>query len=116
MAVIERLDEVLPIAVGAKIALKVALCPSVNVSGSCGPVTVKRPPVAIVFVIVKTAVPEFVRVRICLPLEPIATLPKLRFVVLAARFPDVAVHPDSVRPTNTIADSTRRMVEQAGTL
>jgi hypothetical protein len=62
--VIERLPEALPIAVGAKLVVKVALCPSAIVNGSDGPLTVKRPPDTTAWVIVKAAVSEFVRVRL----------------------------------------------------
>ena len=44
MLVIERLPVALPTAVGAKLVVKVALCPSANVKGRGGPLTVKRPP------------------------------------------------------------------------
>lgn len=98
MLVIERLPEALPIAVGAKLAVKVALCPSANINGSGGPLTVKCSPDATVWVIVKAAVPEFVRVRLLLSLEPIATFPKLRFVGVIPRFLG-ATHPDWIRAT-----------------
>jgi hypothetical protein len=78
--VIKRLPEALPKAEGANLAMNVVLCPAANVNGSGGAMTVKPPPDATALVIVKGAVPEFVRVRLCLPLEPIATFPKLRFV------------------------------------
>ena len=61
---IERFPETLPIAVGAKIVVKVALCPPANVNGSGGPSRVKPPPEAMVRMIVIAAVPEFVRVRL----------------------------------------------------
>ena len=62
--VIKRLPEALPMADGANLAMKVALCPSANVKGSGGPVTLKPPPDATALVIVKSAVPEFLSVRL----------------------------------------------------
>jgi hypothetical protein len=60
---IKRLPEASPTAEGAKLAVKVALCPSANVRGSGGPATVKARPVATALVIVRGAVPEFLKVR-----------------------------------------------------
>jgi hypothetical protein len=52
LVVIKRLPEALPIATGANLPVKVALCPSANVNGSDGPVTTKPPPDAIALVTV----------------------------------------------------------------
>jgi hypothetical protein len=64
LLVIERLPETLPIADGAKVIVKVALCPPANVNGSVGPLRVKTPPDAAIWLSVMALVPEFVRVRV----------------------------------------------------
>ena len=62
LMVIERLPEALPIADGAKVIVKVALCPPDNVKGSVGPLRVKPPPDAAICMSVMAPVPEFLRV------------------------------------------------------
>ena len=62
--VMERFAETLPIAVGEKLAVKLALCPGTNVNGSDGPLILKLPPDEVICVIVEAAVPEFVSVRL----------------------------------------------------
>ena len=64
LLVIERLPETLPISVGAKLVVKVALCPPANVNGSGGPLTIKPPPDETDWVSIMSAVPEFVRVKL----------------------------------------------------
>ena len=61
---IKRLPEALPMAEGANLAMKDALCPADNVNGRGGPETVKPPPDATALVIVEGAVPEFLNVRV----------------------------------------------------
>jgi len=78
--VIKRLPEASPIAGGANLAVKIALCPSANVNGSGGPVTVKPLPDTTALVTVMATGLEFMMVRLCLLLEPIATFPNLRIV------------------------------------
>jgi hypothetical protein len=95
--VIERLPEASPIVVGANLVMNVVVCPSANVNGSDGPLKVKPPPDATAWVIVMADVPEFVRVRLRLLLEPIPTFPKLRFLGLSVKFPTEETHPDCVR-------------------
>ena len=90
--------------------MKVVLCPPANVNGSGGPLTVKPPPDAVAWVTVMVSVPEFVRVRLCLPLEPIATFPKLRLLGLATRSPDDEAHPDRVRTANNAVASRKKKV------
>jgi hypothetical protein len=58
------LPETLPIADGAKVIVKIALCPPANVSGSVDPLRVKPPPDADICMSVMASVPEFVRVRL----------------------------------------------------
>ena len=111
LLVIERLPETLPVAVGAKLVMKVVLCPPANVNGSDGPLILKPPPNAEIWVTVVAAVPELVRVRLRLLLEPIATFPKLRLLGLATRSPDDDVaHPDSVRTANNAIGNSRSIV------
>ena len=62
--VIERLPETLPIADGAKLIVKVALCPPANVNGSGGPLRAKPPPDTTVLMSLRASVPEFVRDRV----------------------------------------------------
>ena len=110
LLVIERLPETLPVAVGAKLVMKVVLCPPANVNGSGGPFTVKPPPDAIVWETVMVSVPEFVRVRLCLLIEPTATFPKLRLLGFATRSPDDVAHPDRVRAANNAVASRKKIV------
>ena len=109
---IERVPETLPVAVGAKLVMKVVLCPPANVNGSGGPLTVNPPPDATVWVTVKVSVPEFVRARLCLLMEPIATFPKLRPLGLATRCPDDEAHPDSIRAANNAIGSNRKVTSK----
>jgi hypothetical protein len=109
LVVIERLPEASPIATGANLPVKVALCPSANANGSDGPVTAKPPPDATALMTVKAVGPEFVRVTVCLPLEPNATFPKVRLVGLAVRFPDEVVHPDCVTATTRAATNMKNL-------
>jgi len=60
--VIERLPETFPVAEGAKVIVKVVLCPPDNVKGSVGPLRVKPPPDAAICMSVIALFPEFVRV------------------------------------------------------
>jgi len=111
LLVIERLPETLPIAEGVNVIVKVALCPPDNVNGSVGPLRVKPPPDAAIWMSVMALVPELVRVRLRLLLEPTATFPKLRLVGLTTRFPfpDVKPHPDWLRTANNTVDRSRKI-------
>jgi hypothetical protein len=60
-----------------------ALCPAASVVGVVRPVMLKPVPVAVAEVIVKLAVPEFVRVIVCVVLLPVATEPKFTLPGLA---------------------------------
>jgi hypothetical protein len=59
--VIERLPETLPVADGAKVIVKVVLCPPANVKGSVGPLRVKPPADAAICMSVMASLPEFLR-------------------------------------------------------
>jgi hypothetical protein len=82
-----------PIVAGAKLVAKVVVCPAANVNGSDGVLTLKPVPETAAWVIVKVSLLEFVTVNLWLLVAPIATLPKLRFAGLMAKFPG-AVHPE----------------------
>ena len=61
---IEMLPEVLPVVVGAKVAVNVKLLPGDRVNGSDAPATLKPVPVALAWEIVTGLLPEFVMVRL----------------------------------------------------
>ena len=94
----ERLPDDSPIADGANVATRVALWPPANVNGNDGPESVKPRPDATASVMINGAAPEFLSVRPCLLLEPIATFPKLRFDSLMAKLPDDETQPVRTNP------------------
>jgi hypothetical protein len=108
LLVIKRFPETLLIAAGAKVIVKVAFCPPANVNGSVGPLRVKTPPDVAVWTRVTASVPEFVRVRLCLLLEPITTFPKFSVVGLIVRLPGDWAHPDNVRAINNTVGRNRK--------
>ena len=55
------------------------------------PTTPKPAPAVVACEIVTAAVPVFVKVSVCRLLDPVATLPKLKLVALAASVPAEAV-------------------------
>lgn len=61
---------------GAKVTVRVMLCPRLKNSGSCGPLTEKPLPVAWNAVTVSGIVPELVKMRGCVELLPTWTVPK----------------------------------------
>jgi hypothetical protein len=121
------LPEALPAAPGAKLAEKVVLCPLSNVMGSDGLVMLKPVPDTVACEIVTVIVPAFVIVKFCVPVEPTATLPKLRLAGLAemvavgegsvsvvGAVPSALVkptHPDWAMITNNIAS---RLKQESG--
>jgi hypothetical protein len=70
----------LPVAAGAKVAVKGVDCPAESVSGTVSPLRLKPVPVADAAVTVTLAVPVLVSVTVCASLLPTATLPKLTLV------------------------------------
>jgi hypothetical protein len=62
--VTERLPDTVPTAGGAKLIVKVALCPPANINGSVGPLRVKPLPDTTALTSVRALVPEFIRVRV----------------------------------------------------
>src|SRR5215471_17342062 len=62
--VIARFPLAAPLELGANVTLKVALCPPVNVTGNCGPLSLKTAPLALAAEIVTLAPPVFVTVSL----------------------------------------------------
>jgi hypothetical protein len=77
----------LPVEVGANFTANVAVCDASNVAGVLTPLTLKPVPAAVTAVICSAAPPVFVSVMFCDALLPTATLPKLRLVGVAVKFP-----------------------------
>jgi hypothetical protein len=97
LLVMETLPVALPVAEGANCALKVVFCPTARVSGTDKPVMLKPVPELLAAEIVTLAVPELLNVKVCVPLLPTSTLPKLKLEGLAVRVPCTPV------PLNAIA-------------
>lgn len=84
------LPDALPVAVGAKLAETVALCPAISESGrGAGGLMLKPVPVTEACETIMAAVPEFVRVRLRLLVEPSCTSPKSRLRGLTVRTAEV---------------------------
>ena len=66
----------LPALAGVKATLKVMLWPAATVAGSVNPVTLKPFPVTLAWESVKSALPEFVTVIVCVLVLPTTTFPK----------------------------------------
>jgi hypothetical protein len=75
LLVIEMLPVVLPVAVGANVAVKEPLPPAAILLGT--PLMLKPVPLALAAEIVSVALPVLFRVMVCAALELTATLPKL---------------------------------------
>ena len=73
----ERLPLTLPLDCGAKITLKLALCPAARVSGRAGPRRLNPDPVIAASATVKSDPPELPRTSNCVALLPTGTLLKL---------------------------------------
>src|SRR6266849_5968927 len=87
LLVMEALPLALPVGEGANCALKVVFCPAASVSGTDKPVMLKPVPEALAAEIVTLAVPELLNVRVCVPLLPTSTFPKLKLEGLAVSVP-----------------------------
>jgi hypothetical protein len=87
-----------PGVVGANFTLSVAACPVFNMAGVVKPLTVNPVPAATTLEICTAALPELVNVILCAALLPVATVPKLRLVVLAVNLPAGAAVPVPVNP------------------
>ena len=81
----------LPAAAGAKVALKLAVCPEVKTSPAGRPLAVKPGPAMMTLERWILAVPELVKVTPKTLLPPTLTLPKLRVEVLAVSGPGGAL-------------------------
>lgn len=77
MSVKVMLPAAAPLAVGANCALKVRLCPAVNVVGSESPVIPKPFPATVARLIVTLEFPLFVSLTLCVPLCPKITFPNV---------------------------------------
>src|SRR6267154_4056503 len=73
----ERLPLTLPLDFGAKVTLKLELCPTARVSGRAGPLRVNPAPVMATCEIVRFEPPELPRTSDCVALLPTGTLAKL---------------------------------------
>src|SRR5437870_2957049 len=73
----ETRRDTVPVVVGANCTLKVLDCPGGRVSGNVSPLMLKPAPVTGPCAMVKLALPELVKVRLCTPVLPTSTLPKL---------------------------------------
>ena len=66
----------LPTDDGAKLMLKVVLCPPARVSGTTSPLVLKLVPLRLSPETTTVSVPEFLKVTDCVFLPPVGTLPK----------------------------------------
>ncbi len=87
MLVMETLPVALPVAEGANCPLNVVFCPAASVSGTDKPVMLKPVPKTLAAEMVTLAVPELLNVKVCVPLLPTSTLPKLKLEGLAVSVP-----------------------------
>jgi hypothetical protein len=78
----ERASLKVPVAVGAKVTLKVEVWPAARVSGRESPLRLKVVPAKLACETVTLAVPELVKVTVCELLGPTVMLPKLRLAGL----------------------------------
>ena len=87
MLVMETLPVALPVAEGANCPLNVVFCPAASVSGTDKPVKLKPVPEVLAAEIVTLAVPELLNVKVCVPLLPTSTFPKLKLEGLGVSAP-----------------------------
>jgi hypothetical protein len=73
----ERLPFMVPLDCGAKVTLKLALCPAARVRGRAGPLRLKPDPVIVAPETVRFEPPELPRTSDCIALLLTGTLPKL---------------------------------------
>src|SRR5258707_13234044 len=78
LLVMETLPVALPVGGGANCPLNGFFCPAASVSGTDKPVMLKPVPEVLAAEIVTLAVPELLNVKVCVPLPPTSTLPKLK--------------------------------------
>ena len=81
----ETLPVMLPPTVGAKTTLNVVFWPAVRVTGGISPLVLNPAPVTVACEIVRLALPELVKVTVCVLLVPTRTFPKARLVGLTLK-------------------------------
>ena len=74
---IETLPVKLLAEAGAKLVVKEVVCPGLRVAGTDKPAMLKPVPEALAAEIAMLAVPELLNVKVCVPLLPTSTFPKL---------------------------------------
>ena len=84
LLLMERLPVIVPSEVGEKATVSVDELPALTVAGNVIPLNEKAEPVTEIEEIVRSALPELVRVTVIVPLLPTATFPKLTLVLLRA--------------------------------
>ena len=93
LLVMVTLSVTLPIAAGAKVTVKVAVCPGPRMSPLDRPLILKPAPEPekVTLEVVILALPELVNVTLWLLVVPILTLPKLKVDALAVSCPGTAL-------------------------
>ena len=89
MLVTETLPLAAPAVVGAKVTVKVVVCPAFRLAGADHPVSVNPAPAMECAVMETAEVPVFDNVTETEPVEPTATLPKFSLAGFAASPPPV---------------------------
>ncbi len=84
---IETLPVKLLAEAGAKLAVKEVVCPGLRVAGTDKPVMLKPVPEVLAAEIAMLAVPELLNVKVCVPLLPTSTFPKLKLEGLGVSAP-----------------------------
>jgi hypothetical protein len=87
----DTLPAALPDAAGAKVAVKVAVCPGLRISPEETPLALKPAPETVTFETVTLELPAFVSVTDCVLLLDTFTLPKLKEDALELRSSDEAL-------------------------
>jgi len=95
LEVMARLPLALLPEVGAKVTLRLALCPAFKVRGKVRPLALNPEPVAPAAEIVTLVPPELVIVSASVVVLPVVTFPKLRLAGLVVSWPGVVPVPES---------------------
>ena len=88
-----------PVAVGAKVRSKLALCPAARPRGNASPLIVNPAPVKLAWEMVALELPEFVRVTVCFCELPTVTLPNDTLAGTAASWPAAVPSPETDNAT-----------------
>src|SRR5260370_18294336 len=99
----ETLPLALPVAEGANCALKVVFCPAASVRGTDKPVMLKPVPEVLAAEMVTLAVPELLNAKVCVPLPPTSTFPKLKLEGLAVSAPCTPVPLNAIAAGDSVA-------------